>query len=68
MLNYAYITKEKLGCGEILIEGRNEGGEILFGFKTYDDGFCSWREKARDYTPSKYIPVFQPNVPARMVV
>lgn len=58
MANYCYITTTALGFGEIAVEGRAPDGRLLFGFRTMQDAFRSWRERARNYTPSRYIPVF----------
>lgn len=58
MINYCYITTAALGFGEIAVEGRSADGCLLFGFRAMQDGFRTWRNKARDYTPSSYIPVF----------
>lgn len=55
---YVYITRAPLQNGEISVQGRDKDGKIVFGFRAVDDGFQLWREKARAYTPSSYIPVF----------
>lgn len=53
---YCYITKTALGCGEFSVQGRTADGRIIFGFRTFN----SWeiQDKARAYTPSRFIPVF----------
>lgn len=65
-LKYAYITKRNLAFGEVCVEGRAAGGRILFGFRALSSMF--WRERARRYVPSDYIPVFQDNQPAELRV
>jgi hypothetical protein len=66
-VKYAYIETKSLGCGEIVVCGKNASGKLLFGFKATSDPFNSWRETARNYTPTGYVPVFQPNRPARVI-
>jgi len=51
-----YITRTPLAHGEFAVEGKTAEGRLVFGFRTFD-GLC-WREKARSYTPSSYIAVF----------
>lgn len=66
-VKYAYVETKSLGCGEIVVCGKTSSGRLLFGFKATCDPFNSWRGTARNYTPSGYVPVFQPNRPARLV-
>lgn len=66
-MQYIYITEKKLGNGEIVVEGRKASGELFFGFRTHDCPFKSWRDKARSYTASSYIPVFGSGLPARVL-
>jgi hypothetical protein len=65
-VKYAYVEAKPLGSGEIVVCGKTSSGRLLFGFKALCDPFNSWRETARNYTPTGYIPVFQPNRPARL--
>lgn len=53
-----YVSKTHIGNGEYSIEGKTASGELKFGFRCFMDGFCSWMDKARAYTPSGYICVF----------
>jgi len=66
-VKYAYIETKSLGRGEIVVCGKNSSGKILFGFKATSDPFNSWRETARNFTPTGYVPVFQPNRPANLL-
>lgn len=63
-MKYAYITNKTFSDGEIAVEGRAADGTLLFGFRTRD--YFGWRNKARDYTPSSRVPVFQSNRPAEV--
>jgi hypothetical protein len=66
-VRYAYIESVRLGNGEVPVCGMSASGKRLFGFRTFDDPFKSWRQTARNYVPSGYVPVFQPNRPAQVV-
>lgn len=65
-IKYCYITTFPLLSGEIGVEGHDAEGRLLFGFRSLNDGFQLWREKARDYTPASFIPVFQAKQPAQL--
>lgn len=64
-VKYAYVESVSLGNGEIAVCGMAACGKLLFGFKTKDDPFKTWRQTARNYTPTGYEPVFRPNRPAQ---
>ena len=64
-MKYAYISSTKLTNGEIIIESKRADGTLLFGFRTFNP--WSWRNQALDWTPTGYIPVFQPNKPASLI-
>lgn len=61
-MEYAYITNKTFPDGEIAVEARTAEGALLFGFRTRD--FFGWRDRARDWTPTGCVPVFQSNRPA----
>lgn len=61
-MRYAYITNNIFSDGEIAVEARAADGALLFGFRTRD--YFGWRNRAREYTPSSFVPVFQANRPA----
>ncbi|GEM_PF-3488829 len=63
-MEYAYITDNTFSDGEIAVEARTADGALLFGFRTRD--YFGWRNKARDYTPASFVPVFQANRPAEV--
>lgn len=66
-IKYLYITAVKLDDGSLTVEGRKNDGQLVFGLKgLVDDGLKSWRAKARRYTPSGYIPVFDHIVTSSM--
>jgi len=53
-----YVSKNNIGNGEFLVEGRTKSGQLVFGFRTFMDGFSSWKDKARRYAAPNYIAVF----------
>jgi len=59
-----YITHRTFPDGEISVQGRTSKGELKFGFRTSD--YFGWKDKARDWTPQNYMPVFQDNKPAAL--
>lgn len=63
-MKYAYITKETFTDGEIAVEARTADGALIFGFRTRD--YWGWQERARSWTPSRIVPVFQANRPAEL--
>ena len=64
-IQYCYITKKDLGCGEALVEGRKADGSLLFGSKRFLS--FDWHGEARRLVPSAYIPVFGSGKPASLV-
>jgi len=64
-MKYAYITHKTFSDGEIAVQALSASGNLLFGFRTRD--YWGWRDRARDWTPSGRIPVFQANRPARLL-
>lgn len=55
-ITYCYVTKTALGSGEFAVEGKTAEGRLVFGFRTFDT--LGLQAKARSYTPSQYLPVF----------
>jgi hypothetical protein len=66
-VKYCYISIRKLCANEFCVEGKKADGESLFAFYTMQTLPQIWREQARRRVPSGYIPVFQANVPARLL-
>lgn len=60
-----FITHTTFPDGEISVQGKTEDGSLKFGFRTRD--YFGWRDKAREWTGGKYMPVFLSNKEGKLI-
>ncbi len=54
-----YIEAKLLKGNEVVVRGTTSSGEYIFVFRAPYDPFNSWKDAARNFTPTGCTPVFR---------